>query len=126
MTTLRTLVEHTNLSYNEEAKAKFHRSAKLFLGKVAKCMGLEKGTYDVRSNQGGIACSGEVTLHCENVYVQISQYTSNLTILVRACEGRKDFTGGRNNWMPTAKLDSVEDFAHFCEMVAKKESFFVI
>ena len=63
----------------------------------------------MRSNRGGVAVSGEVTLHGQNLYVQICQPATghDSGILIRTCEGRKDYTGGANNFAPLSLLDNL-------------------
>ena len=48
--------------------------------------------------------SGEVTLHADRLYVQVSQPATgrDTGILFRSCEGRRDYVGGPNNF---ASLD---------------------
>ena len=86
--------------YNPQAKRKASASALATLRKVAAVLGLQKGEYDLRFNPGGIAVWGEATLHTEHWYIQIQPH-NDLGILVRTCTGRKDYTGGRNTWIPT-------------------------
>jgi len=92
------------VAYDADAKRRFHRQARCRLLEFADALGLESGEYDLRSNQGGIAVSGEVTLHADRLYVQVSQPAtgSDTGILFRTCEHRRDYTGGRNNF---ASLD---------------------
>jgi hypothetical protein len=61
-------------------------------------------SFDLRSNQGGVAVSGEVTLHADRLYVQASQPTtgSDTGILFRSCDGRRDYVGGVNNFASLA------------------------
>jgi hypothetical protein len=40
---------------------------------LADALRLSSGEFDLRSNKGGIAVSGEVTLHGDDLYVQVSQ-----------------------------------------------------
>jgi hypothetical protein len=49
-----------------------------------------------------------VTLHADHLYVQACQPATghDSGILFRACQGRKDYTGGRNNF---ASLDLLND-----------------
>ena len=90
-------------AYTAEGYAKkksMHSMGRAFLQRLAADLGLAKGTYDIRSNKAGIAVSGEVTLHGEQVYVQLSEsYFSRggVSVLYRSCNGRKDYSGGRNN-----------------------------
>ena len=97
------------VSYTTTRKASFHSTARSRLGKLAHSLGLLPGTYDIRSNKAGIAVSGEVTLHADDIYVQVSQpcFGHDSGILVRQCNGRKDYTGGKNHFFPLAMLNDV-------------------
>lgn len=109
-----------NYCYDENAKRRVASRFKSQLRKVAEAMGLDKSEYDLRFNPGGIAVWGEVTLHCEHVYIQAS-HGCDLGVLVRACEGRKDYTGRQNCWIDfqTLRNDPV-GFAHRVESIARK------
>jgi hypothetical protein len=52
-----------SVAYDDEAKRRFRRQARRRLLELATALGLEPGAYDVRSNAGGIAVSGEATIH---------------------------------------------------------------
>ena len=56
---------------------------------------------------------GEITLHHAAVYIQVSQSAlgGGMGILIRTCRGRRDYTGGTNNWAPLALLDDVSALA---------------
>lgn len=84
-------------SYNETNKKRFEREARKLLRDVVRLLELPKGSYDLRHNKAGIACSGDYTLHTDQVYVQIN-LDSLPAVLVRTCKSRKDYTGGRNQW----------------------------
>ena len=100
---------HTNVEQGEGdpnhenphsyAKLKYHALGKRVLKAVAQEMGLQSGTYDIRSNLGGTAVRGEVTLHGEHIYIQLCEPMNGLEVLYRSCKGRKDYSGGSNNWM---------------------------
>ena len=94
------------VAYDPEAKHLFHAHARRQLRALAKALDLGDGEYDLRSNEAGIAVSGEVTLHSDHLYVQVSQPAtgSDTGILFRSCEGRRDYVGGVNNF---ASLDSL-------------------
>ena len=79
-------------------------AGKMFAYWHAKAMGLEKGEFDLRSNKGGIAVSGEVTLHSDNAYIQVSQSMGRANVLYRSCNGRKDYSGGQNQYVDVSKL----------------------
>ena len=67
----------------------------------------------MRSNAGGVAVSGEITLHHDTVYIQVSQSSMGPEngVLIRTCEGRRDYTGGRNHFAPLRLLDDTPALA---------------
>lgn len=93
-------------SYNAEQKQRFHTATRARLRALAAALRFAPGSFDIRSNQGGIAVSGEITLHHEHIYVQVSQsmIVGDTGILIRNCEGRRDFTGGPNHFAPLSSL----------------------
>jgi hypothetical protein len=101
------------VSYDAERKRRFHSQARARLLELAASLGLEGGAYDLRSNRGGIAVSGEVTLHSDRLYVQVSQSAlgTDSGILFRSCEGRRDYTGGRNHFASLDRLHQPEELA---------------
>lgn len=108
---LKTLAQLRDVhAYNPDAaerKARFHSSGRAFLRQLAKDLKLAKGSFDIRSNQGGVAVSGEVTLHHERLYVQISDCSvggPGLSVLYRRCDGRRDYTGGSNHFVGVEQL----------------------
>lgn len=94
-------------------KERFHSMGRTRLRQLAKELGFDKSTYEVRSNYGGPAVSGEVTLHHDRVYIQVAQGSmgSDMGIMLRTCEGRSDYTGGRNHFETTSKLDDIPALA---------------
>jgi hypothetical protein len=96
------------VAYDPEAKRQFHVHARRRLLELAGALGLRPCSFDLRSNQGGIAVSGEVTLHADRLYVQVSQPAlgADSGILFRSCDGRRDYVGGVNNF---ASLDLLYD-----------------
>ena len=80
---------------------------------LAEYLGFPPEAYDLRSNAGGIAVSGEITLHHEHVYIQVSQSSMGPEsgVLIRTCEGRRDYTGGRNHFVPLRLLDDTKALA---------------
>jgi hypothetical protein len=89
--------------YNDTNKKEFARLSRKLLRELNEIFGRQvsppfagQATADVRYNAGGIAVSGDATLHGDSIYVQISGI--DLGILYRTCNGRKDYSGGRNNW----------------------------
>ncbi|MDX2263445.1 MAG: hypothetical protein NW215_00540 [Hyphomicrobiales bacterium] len=99
-------------AYSPERKSVFHAQARKRLKQLANALDLDPNTYDLRSNHGGIAVSGEITLHHERLYVQVSQPGAGVPgILYRSCQGRKDYRGGHNHFAPLDRLDDPEALA---------------
>lgn len=94
-------------------KVRWHSQARAHLRALARALELEAGTYDIRSSYGGIAVSGESTLHGDHVYVQISQSCMGAghSVLYRRCNGRKDYTGARNHFASLHDLHNIEGLA---------------
>jgi hypothetical protein len=105
-----------SVSYDDARKREFHRLARRQLGLLAKALDLAPGSYDLRSNMAGIAVSGEITLHAEHIYIQVSQPFGGFDsgILIRTCKGRKDYVGGPNNF---TSLDLLHDPVKLARMV---------
>jgi hypothetical protein len=106
------------VAYDDDAKRLFHHHARRQLRLLADALGLAPGVYDLRSNKGGIAVSGEITMHGDRLYVQASQPATghDSGVLYRVCESRKDYTGGRNNF---ASLDLLNDPEHLARLIRK-------
>lgn len=108
-----------SVAYDVDAKRLFHSRARSQLRRVATALGLKPGSYDLRSNQAGIAVSGEIILHSDRLYVQVSQsamgYHSG--VLFRTCKGRKDFVGGPNNFASLDLLNRPDELAHWIREV---------
>ena len=96
------------VAYDPDKKRLFHRHARSRLLLLAAALGLGDSDYDVRSNEGGIAVSGEAILHADRLYVQVSQPATRADtgILFRSCDGRRDYVGGRNHF---ASLDLLNE-----------------
>ena len=88
-----------NWDGSAEQKKKFHRDCKKWLKCVADEMKLDPKDYDIRSNPGGPAVLGDVILHTDSLYVNLGGSYYSSQFMYRSCKGRKDYTGGRNNWM---------------------------
>lgn len=122
---------YTPAHYNADAKRNFHRAAKTLLQRLAKRLdqtwssSAQAGYGErnpIRSNKGGIAVSGEITLHYDRLYIQVSQSVmgNNSGILYRSCNGRKDYCGGMNNFAP---LDALLDTEKFARLIESRISF---
>lgn len=88
-------------------KNRFHELGREILEQLAHELGLLEHEFSVRSNRGGIAVCGEVTLHAEWVYVQLSQTMPGLEVMYRSCKNRQDYQGGRNQWLRYAELEDL-------------------
>jgi len=112
-------------SFDSAQKEAFHKEARKQLKKLAAELGFAPGTYDLRSNKGGIAVSGEITLHHEDLYVQVDQSFMGpaKSVLVRTCNGRQDYTGGQNHFAPLSWLDDGqrERLVAFCNQVLEQK-----
>ena len=102
---------YARCAYDAAQKHAFHAAARSRLRKLGAMLGFPKGSFDLRSNAGGIATSGEITLHHEQVYIQVCQPATGADsgILVRRCLGRRDYTGGRNHFAPLRLLDDLPE-----------------
>ncbi len=92
------------VGYPGSKKYHFKKDSKKLLKWVAENLGLGKGSYEVRFNAGGPAVSGEAVLHAEKLYVTILELSQGVRVMYRTCRGRKDYSGGPNNWCPIEHL----------------------
>ena len=101
------------VAYDGEAKRAFHNHARRRLKQLADALGLAPQSYDLRSNAGGIAVSGEVTMHADHVYVQACQPATghDTGLMFRTCQGRKDYHGGPNHFASLDLLNRPDDLA---------------
>ena len=65
------------VAYNAERKKLFHAEARRALSALADALGYERSDFDLRSNQGGIASSGEITLHSDEPLRSLTSSTSS-------------------------------------------------
>jgi hypothetical protein len=93
------------------------KTGKRLLSKLAKELHLPKGSYEVRVNAGGVAVSGDVILHGEWIYINLSQSCVGpaFGFYWRLCRGRKDYTGLTNRW---AKWDNLLDLSKLACIMA--------
>lgn len=106
------LKAHSIQSFDEPgaaAKAKFHREGRAFLKLLAKTLGSIGPEYVMSSNYAGPAVSGEVTLHSESLFIQLSESCSSLGrgigMLYCSCKGKTDYTGGTNHWVDLCEFE---------------------
>jgi len=116
---------YARCAYDPEVKQRFHTAARARLRRLATTLRFPLGSFDLRSNLGGIAVSGEITRHHDDVYIQVCQRASGAPrvrpeagprtgfsgILIRTCQGRRDYTGGGNHLAPLRLLDDAPALA---------------
>jgi len=94
---------HKTFAYDNKGKKAFHRMATQLLEEIAE--ELNHPEREIRSNLGGIAVSGEVTLHTDRIYIQISKgMGEKMAVLFRSVEGVRDYMGGNNNFASLKEL----------------------
>lgn len=86
----------SNASYDFERKKEYQRLGRKILGYIAHQMGLKDGEFEIRWNPGGIAVSGDHTLHTDKVYLALHDNLGSGWFYYRSCNGRRDYSGGRN------------------------------
>jgi hypothetical protein len=91
---------HKGVGYDEAAKKLFHSDGRKALKRLADALRLPQGQYDLRSQKGGVAVSGEVTLHSDEVYVQLSlgAMGPGREVMFRKVASREDYVGDRNHF----------------------------
>ncbi|MBO9375517.1 hypothetical protein GG804_01940 [Sphingomonas histidinilytica] len=104
---------HKGVSYDARAKKLFHSDGRKALKRLAAALGLADDSYDIRSNKAGPAASGDITLHGEEVYVQLSLSAlgPGHEVMFRRVKGRKDHCGDRNRWASVHDLLQCDRFA---------------
>ena len=112
-------------AYSDEGakrKEKFMEGCEAIAYKLADLMGLPKGSYEVRWNAAGIACSGDVHLHGERIYVALEQgaLSRDMGFYYRNCNGKKDYCGGRNCWVKWERLLNLPALATEMERECEK------
>ena len=99
------------VAYNAERKKLFHGEARRALTALADALGYERRDFDLRSNQGGIAVSGEVTLHSDEAYIQVSCDCRGGRVLFRRCRNRRDYCGDPNHFATIDELTNPTQLA---------------
>lgn len=100
------------IGYDAQAKRAFHREARSALRVAARHLGLDLDQYDLRSNFAGPAVSGEITLHGDEIYVQVSIpcIRPGREVMFRRCKGRQDYLGMSNHFCDIAVLAAPQSF----------------
>lgn len=102
-------LRQAGVAYDWHDKGEFHRLGHKILFALAQELGLKKGEYDLRHCEGGIAVSGEIILHTDTHYVQLSD--CDLGMMWRKVKSRKDYTGAQNIWVPWSVLPDLKQIA---------------
>jgi hypothetical protein len=104
---------YRGVAYDADAKKAFHSEARKALSRLAEALGFERSEFDIRSSPGGIAVSGEIILHCDELYVTVScgGFSQNGEIMYRRCNGRRDYSGMRNHYAGIRELTNAGVFA---------------
>lgn len=91
---------------NAELKRQFYLDCRLILTWLASELGLEKGQYEIRYCKGGVAVSGDIILHSDDIYVSLSQsgLPSGMDFMWRTVKSRNDYRGNANQWSAWAEL----------------------
>lgn len=102
------------VAYQVKPKQLFHKLGEQVLRLLANALGYKEGDYDLRHNLGGIAVSGEITLHSDNLYIQFAQSSVGHgdRFMWRTCNGRKDYVGNQNQWMTWCQLADLPHVAN--------------
>lgn len=90
--------------YHDANKKEYKLLSIRLLRALSKELDLDRGAAEIRYNPGGIAVSGDSTLHADCLYVTLNLDGLGLGILVRTCRHRRDFTGGPNHWFSLQQL----------------------
>lgn len=104
------------------AKKQFHSTSKAFLRALGNDLGFTE--FKVTNNHGGIAVSGEITLmgmwgEGNGLYLLIFQsMTGSQDFLFRSIENMKDYSGGRNQWLP-CDLFAAGEYERLTNMLLK-------
>lgn len=104
---------YRGVAYDADAKRQFHADGRRAMRRLAEALSLPDGSFDVRSNRGGIAVSGEIVLHGEEAWVELSLgcMGQGREVMFRRVRGRTDYIGDRNRFASVRELLSPDSFA---------------
>jgi hypothetical protein len=106
------------VAYDAEAKRAFHTEARKALRLLADALRLSADGFDLRICAGGPAVAGEVILHADRLYVQVSVGSfGGHDVLFRRCRDRSDFCGERNHW---ARIEELLDPTLLAARIARE------
>lgn len=87
--------------YNYHTKEAWKKAGKAVLRRLAKDLGLDKGTFDIRVCESGVAVPGECILHSDRIYICLTaSCVCDDAGYARRVKGRKDYHGERNISIP--------------------------
>ena len=96
-----------NAHYNESGKLAFKKAGMSFLRALAKRLNLNKNSFEIRFNAGGIAVEGDPILHHDKFYVNLAPGSMGRGYW-RTCKGQKDYCGDYNRGAsPSYSLESL-------------------
>ena len=89
--------------YTPVEKQRAYRRAAMALHALAAELGIPPKSYDIRHCYGGPGVPGEAIFHGDTLYITLPLFPSSENTqahkgFFRSCQGRKDYTGGRNIW----------------------------
>ena len=101
------------VAYDAAAKDLFHADGRRAMHKLAAALCLPDDSYSIRSNRSGPAASGEITLHGEEVWVQLSlgALGPDYEVSFRRVRGRDDHLGDQRRFAAIRELLNPERFA---------------
>ena len=101
------------VAYDAPAKDLFHADGRRAMQKLATALALSDSSYSIRSNRSGPAVSGEITLHGEEVWVQLSlgALGPDYEVSFRRVTGRDDYASDRRRFATIRELLNPERFA---------------
>ena len=112
-----------HFGYNHELKDQFLREARNFLSRLALHLGLAPGSFEIRTNRGGIAAAGEVSLHHDRFVICLDggiDFRGARSFYWRTCQNRRDYTlstGGANRWVSFQQLGTGLGYSRFLDEI---------
>ena len=101
------------VAHDAVAKDRFHSDGRKALRRLADTLGLDPAHYDLRSNRSHASRSGEITLHGEELWMQLSLHgtMADREVIYRRVSGRHDHLGERDCYASIRDLLAPERFA---------------
>ena len=101
------------VSYDAVAKDLFHADGRRAMRNLAHALTLPEGSYTIRSNRSDPSVSGEITLHGEEVWVQLSlgALGPENEVSFRRVRGQHDLLGDRRRFAAIRELLNPARFA---------------